>query len=203
MTRVGVVVAVAALAGAVFSVVRWSPSLASFSSGGSVLDTNIVSSARLETSITNEWVPVAGGPLGERLEVDIPNPITLTPQTLALLAGERTCQYTPIDNPLLDGGTLIFIRRVAGQTAVDLEAHDFGALVDFVSCWPGTFDAGPYANCLIGDGGVGYALHNHGEVSWDITDSTEVSCIACVHGSNIAQQRAVMAGGVVGCVPSF
>lgn len=165
---------------------------------------------RVDVNVTNPTLEVTGI-AGARVAIEGPVTATidgtptfsLTPETLSLLAGQRNCSYTPLNNPLLDAGVTILIRRVTGQTAVDLEAHDFGSLVDFVSCFPGTFDAGPRANCLIGDGGVGYALHNHGEVSWDITDATEVSCTACVHGSNVSQQRAVMAGGVVSCVPAF
>lgn len=164
---------------------------------------------RVDTNITNTYVPVAGIG-GAKVDVD-PGPVTiagtptfqLTSQTLALLAGQRSCVRTPIDNPLLDGGSTVYVRRVTGQTGIDLIAHDFGSLVDYVSCWPGIVDAGPLANCLIGDGGVGYPMHNHSEVSWDITEATEVNCIACAHGSNIAQQRAVLGGGVVVCTPGF
>lgn len=155
------------------------------------------------------WLGVAGDATGTILRVEAsgsggtPVPVSLSAQTLALLAGGRDCARTPINNPRMDGGSTVYVRRVSGQTGVDLVAHDFGSLVDYVSCWPGVVGAGPLANCMVGDGGVGYPLHNQSAVSWDINELTEVNCRACVHGSDISQQSAVLGGGVVVCTPGF
>lgn len=156
---------------------------------------------RVDTNITNEWVAVAGGPAGERLEVDIPNPISLNTQAQALLAGQRNCIYTAAGRLVVtpDGGVF---HIAAGPSGGNFKAHGFGNNVDFVSCWPHT-GAGPFPNCLLGDGGVGFDLHNHEVADVDFTTSIawKMDCITCVHSGAPAQDNAMVTGVLSICSP--
>lgn len=124
----------------------------------------------------------------------------LPASTLALLAGQRNCAYTPLNNPVVDGGVITELVAAPGQTGIMITAHDFGSQVDFVSCWPSdTPDGGPLPNCL--GGGVGYPIHAFDTLSLDISSANRIRCVACAHGSNPAQNTAALGGGISVCTP--
>ena len=171
------------------------------------------------TGLDGDPVSVSG-PNGDKLNVEvtglaggavlISGPVVATvsgtptfalpSSTLSLLAGQRNCAYTPLNNPVIDGGVITEIVAAPGQTGIMVTAHDFGTQVDFVSCWPSdTPDGGPLPNCL--GGGVGYPIHNHDTLSLDISSTNRIRCVACAHGSNPAQNTAALGGGISVCTP--
>lgn len=183
---------------------------------GGTLRVGIDDSVRLDVSATTppgSYLAVAGDETGSVLRTETTGPagapvtttisgtptFSLPASTLSLLAGQRNCSYLPLGNPPITG-TAVALPRSATQTGITIQAHDFGSLVDYVSCWPGIADAGPLPNCA-NDGGVGYVIHTGGAVDFDLVPANEVKCLACVHGSNPAQQNANLAGGVTSCVP--
>lgn len=189
---------------------------------GGALRVGIDDSVRIDVSATQPdgILYAVSGPAGARLQAEvtglaggavlISGPVVATisgtptfalpSTTLSLLAGQRNCAYTPLNNPVIDGGVITELAAAPGQTGIMVTAHDFGSQVDFVSCWPSaTPDGGPLPNCL--GGGAGYPIHNHDTLSLDITSTNRIRCVACAHGSNPAQNIAALGGGISVCTP--
>lgn len=177
--------------------------------------------APVDVSVTNTYVPIgmgplgtpklsaevtglAGGPVSTTVDnvpaVTVSGPVTFTSQTLALLAGERNCEYRPVGHHVIDGGVGEF-PSFAGQTGISLTAHNFGVNVDYVSCWPYVVDAGPNPNCTLGSAGVTMILHNQGVLELDIKDDQRVRCLACTHAGPPSGGTALVGGSVSICTP--
>jgi hypothetical protein len=157
---------------------------------------------RVDVSATtppDTWLAVAGDSGGARLEVDIPNPVILTASTQALLAGQRNCTYTPLGRLTAtpDGGVFYI---AAGPSGGSFKAHAVGNNVDYVACWIHS-GAGPYPNCVLGDGGVGFDLHNREVIDVDLATnlSWQMDCLTCVHAGAPAQDNALVTGTLSLC----
>lgn len=186
---------------------------------------DIGSSVRLDTNITNTYVPVAGDSLGADINVRIPTGVAITgtpnvsvtniptvalqngmqvglsSTTLNLLAGQRVCINYPIGNNLIDGG-IFSVPTVAGQTGVSITTHAFGAAVDYVACWPTGADGGPLPSCSTGSTVANIPMYNQGNLTLDgITDSTVVKCTACTHSGPPSGGTALLGGNVSICTP--
>lgn len=140
------------------------------------------------------------GPGGVAVPTTVEGTVELGPGSQAAISGARNCTYTPIGNPVLDGGTAT-LPIAAGQTGITLVAHTFGSLADYASCWPGDVDAGPSPNCATDGGGVGYAILEGASLNLDLSGSHAVRCTSCFHGTNASQQSMQISGGVSSCTP--
>lgn len=169
------------------------------------VDTNITSSVRLDVSASTEpgvCLPVAGSSdCLSRLEVSVPGAITLDSSASAMLAGQRNCAYQSLGRLTTtpDGGVF---HIPSGPTGATFKAHSFGNNVDYVSCWVHN-GLGPFPNCAMGDGGVGFDLHDHETQDVDLaTNQTwKLDCLTCVHAGSPTQNNAVVTGIVSTCTP--
>lgn len=163
---------------------------------------------RVDVSATTPpgtWLGVAGDENGARLEVAVPNGVVVSgtvelgAASQALLAG-RVCTYGPTGHQLIDGGVHT-IPGMVGRTGVQLVAHDFGALVDYVSCWPGQPDGGDSPNCTLGDAGVGMAIHERGSTTFDVSNAYVIRCTTCSHTGGGGATTAIVSGANSQCTP--
>jgi hypothetical protein len=212
-------VAAALLVGSVGGAIVGTVHLARGQMGGSSAPLSTVEvTNRVDVSATTPpgtWLGVAGDESGTRLQAEVANvpgsylsvgddqfcgdlTVNLGQAAMALLAG-RTCVYGPIGHRLV-GSTPAAIPGMLGRTGVLLVAHNFGAQVDYVSCWPGLPDGGNSPNCAVGDAGVGVPVHNQGSVGFDVSDAYVVRCISCLHGGGGAG-TALLGGANSQCTP--
>lgn len=189
--------------------------------GGS--DVNIISAIRLDSNITNQWIPVAGSPEGAKLEIDatVTNTpavtisgvpvvalqngtiVNLTAETYALLAGDRACTDYPVGHNTV-GGTVFEFPTFAGQQTASIGIHNCGAAVDYVSCFRSSFqDGGPPPTCTIDSTSASIPIHN-GE-TWvvdGLTDTQRLRCVACTHAGPPSGGTCLAGGAVSTCIPS-
>lgn len=211
-----------------YAVAQWSPdtrvvevegTVRIDNADGGTLRVGIDDSVRLDVSATtppDTYLAVAGDSAGSILRTEttgqaggpvittatisgIPT-VSLTQQGLNLLAGVRSCSYLALGNPEI-GVALHTLPRAGAQTGITIQAHDFGMLADYVSCWPGAPDAGPFPNCDGADAGIGFVIHEGGALDIDIIPANEVNCLVCVHGGGGGAQTAHLAGAVSSCAP--
>lgn len=144
---------------------------------------------RVDVSATtppDTCLAVAGGAGCERLEVDIPNPVTLSQATLNSLNG-RTCtlgaqQRQGVDGTVRalpplpgDGGT----GAQAGRTSISLTYH---GKTGFLSCYASALDGGVDPTCTTPAAGVveeGWLLDPGGAGALEISNAYVLRCIHC------------------------
>jgi hypothetical protein len=170
---------------------------------------------RVDTNVTNDYVPNGMGETGPKLIAEVTGmtagpvittysgtqTVALNSSASALLAGQRNCTYAALGRLTAtpDGGVF---HLTSGKTGASFKAHGFGNNVDYVSCWPHS-GAGPLPNCVLGDGGVGYDLHNHEVLDVDLNTALawKVDCLTCVHSGGPAQDNALVTGVASTCTP--